>query len=118
MKSDGLLAKSWLGGEIGDTIRGVLRRTGHNLWMTPVNLQVFLVILVSWLVGMARLTATAPILTQIVSNQIVQDRLAISTQPPSQKNVAKCASINLSILAKRPPLSKCHPLILSLGQNT
>ncbi|MBN9403801.1 MAG: IS5 family transposase [Burkholderiales bacterium] len=50
MKTDGLLARNWLKGEIGDALHAVLCGAGHNLRMILAYLRVLFVRLILWLV--------------------------------------------------------------------
>ena len=50
MKADGLLARNWLRGEIGDALHAVLCGAGHNLRMILAYLRVLFVRLILWLI--------------------------------------------------------------------
>lgn len=50
MKADGLLARNWLKGEMGDALHAVLCGAGHNLRMILAHLRVLFVALVHWLI--------------------------------------------------------------------
>jgi len=65
MKSDGLLARNWLRGEIGDAIHAVLCGAGYNLRMILAYLRVLLAAFVGWLAAATRfgLTPQLPTLT-------------------------------------------------------
>ena len=49
MKSDGLLGKNWLKGELGDAMHAILCGAGHNLRMILAHLRVLLFVFVAWL---------------------------------------------------------------------
>ena len=49
MKSDGLLGKNWLKGELGDAMHAILCGAGHNLRMILAHLRVLLLALWAWL---------------------------------------------------------------------
>jgi IS5 family transposase len=49
MKTDGLLGKNWLKGELGDAMHAVLCGAGHNLRLILAHLRVFLLALFAWL---------------------------------------------------------------------
>ncbi|MGK2953542.1 MAG: IS5 family transposase [Thiobacillus sp.] len=51
MKADGLLARNWLRGEIGDALHAVLCGAGHNLRMILAHLRVLFVAFIHWLIG-------------------------------------------------------------------
>ncbi|MCO5120700.1 MAG: IS5 family transposase [Burkholderiaceae bacterium] len=59
MKTDGLLGRNWLKGEMGDAIHAVLCGAGHNLRMILAYLRVLLVAFVGWLVAASSIEATA-----------------------------------------------------------
>jgi len=61
MKADGLLARNWLRGEIGDAIHAVLCGAGHNLRMILAYLRVLLVAFVGWLATAMGFEATPPV---------------------------------------------------------
>lgn len=50
MKADGLLARNWLKGEVGDALHAVLCGAGHNLRMILAHLRVLFVAFVHWMV--------------------------------------------------------------------
>jgi IS5 family transposase len=63
MKSDGLLARNWLKGEIGDAVHALLCGTGHNLRMILAYLRALLLHLMALLlliVGITTPDACAP----------------------------------------------------------
>ena len=68
MKSDGLLARNWLKGEIGDAIHAVLCGAGHNLRMILAYLRVLLVAFVGWLAVVTRFDATPQLPSLTASN--------------------------------------------------
>jgi IS5 family transposase len=49
MKSDGLLGRNWLKGEIGDALHAVMCGAGHNLRMILARLRALYCALVAWL---------------------------------------------------------------------
>ena len=49
MKSDGLLGKNWLKGELGDAMHAILCGAGHNLRLILAHLRVLLLALLAWL---------------------------------------------------------------------
>jgi len=63
MKADGLLAKNWLKGAVGDALHALLCGAGHNLRMILRHLRVLCLALVAWLMLGTRTWAapTAPV---------------------------------------------------------
>jgi IS5 family transposase len=68
MKADGLLARNWLRGEIGDAIHAVLCGAGHNLRMILAYLRVLLAAFVGWLAVMMRPRVTPQLLSLTTPN--------------------------------------------------
>ena len=54
MKSDGLLGRNWLKGEIGDALHAVMCGAGHNLRLILARLRALYCALIAWLVGSSR----------------------------------------------------------------
>lgn len=54
MKADGLLAKNWLKGAVGDALHALLCGAGHNLRMILRHLRVLCLALAAWLMFVAR----------------------------------------------------------------
>lgn len=54
MKADGLLAKNWLKGAVGDALHALLCGAGHNLRTILRHLRVLCLALVAWLMFVAR----------------------------------------------------------------
>ena len=54
MKADGLLGKNWLKGADGDALHALLCGAGHNLRMILRHLRVLCLVLVAWLMFVAR----------------------------------------------------------------
>jgi transposase, IS5 family len=60
MKADGLLAKNWLKGAVGDALHALLCGAGHNLRMILRHLRVLCLALVAW-ITFAAIAATTPV---------------------------------------------------------
>ncbi|HRO57950.1 MAG TPA: IS5 family transposase [Burkholderiaceae bacterium] len=59
MKTDGLLARNWLKGEIGDALHAVLCGAGHNLRMILAHLRVPFAAFIRWLIGSTVIVSAA-----------------------------------------------------------
>ena len=59
MKTDGLLARNWLKGEIGDALHAVLCGAGHNLRMILAYLRVLFAAFIRWMIGSTVIAAAA-----------------------------------------------------------
>jgi IS5 family transposase len=59
MKTDGLLARNWLKGGIGDALHAVLCGAGHNLQTILAHLRVLFAAFIRWLIG-STVIASAP----------------------------------------------------------
>jgi len=68
MKADGLLARNWLRGEIGDAIHAVLCGAGHNLRMILAYLRVLLAAFVGWLAVVMKPRVTPQLLSLTTPN--------------------------------------------------
>ena len=51
MKSDGLLGRNWLKGEIGDALHAVMCGAGHNLRLILARLRALYCALIAWFAG-------------------------------------------------------------------
>lgn len=58
MKADGLLAKNWLKGAVGDALHALLCGAGHNLRMILRHLRVLCLALVAWITFAATVAIT------------------------------------------------------------
>lgn len=59
MKADGLLAKNWLKGSVGDALHALLCGAGHNLRMILRHLRVLCLALVAWIAFAATAAITS-----------------------------------------------------------
>jgi IS5 family transposase len=69
MKSDGLLGRNWLKGEIGDALHAVMCGAGHNLRMILARPRVIYCALIAWL---------AAATTQATEGQIQRHGIAVA----------------------------------------
>lgn len=53
MKTDGLLGKNWLKGELGDAMHAILCGAGHNLRLILAHLRVLVFARLAWLLPVA-----------------------------------------------------------------
>lgn len=60
MKADGLLAKNWLKGALGDALHALLCGAGHDLRMILRHLRVLCLALVAW-IAFAASAAITPV---------------------------------------------------------
>ncbi len=60
MKADGLLARNWLKGEMGDALHAVMCGAGHNLRLILARLRALFCALIAVLAALAHGVATAP----------------------------------------------------------